>query len=76
MNKMLLTRSPFNHFSYETSDGVARQEQGQLKQIGDQAAIVVRGTISWVAADGQTYTINYVADENGFQPEGAHLPKA
>ncbi|KAJ6640664.1 Flexible cuticle protein 12 [Pseudolycoriella hygida] len=64
-------------FAYETSDGVARQEQGELKNAGtDHAAIAVRGTISWVAADGQQYTLNYIADENGYQPEAAHLPKA
>lgn len=64
-------------FSYETSDGIARQEQAELKNAGtDHAALAVHGTISWVAADGQQYTLNYVADENGYRPEGAHLPKA
>ena len=63
--------------SYETSDGVSRQEQAELKNVGtENEALSVRGTITWVAADGQTYTLNYLADENGFQPEGAHLPKA
>ena len=63
--------------SYETSDGVSRQEQAVLKNVGtDNEALSVRGTITWVAADGQQYTLNYIADENGFQPEGAHLPKA
>lgn len=47
-----------------------------MKNVGtDHAALAVRGTISWVAADGQQYTLNYVADENGYRPEGAHLPK-
>lgn len=59
----------------ETSDGKTHQEEGQLKNVGSEdEAIVVRGSYSFVAGDGQTYTVNYVADENGFQPEGAHLP--
>ncbi|CAD7083182.1 unnamed protein product [Hermetia illucens] len=64
-------------FAYETSDGTSRQEQAQLKNIGSEnEALVVRGSISWIGADGQQYTLNYIADENGFQPEGAHLPRA
>ena len=62
-------------FSLETSDGKTHQEQGQLQNVGSEnEAIVVRGSYSFVADDGQTYTVNYIADENGFQPEGAHLP--
>lgn len=67
----------FEPNSYETSDGVSRQEQAELKNAGSEnEAIAVRGSISWIAPDGQTYTLNYIADENGFQPEGEHLPKA
>lgn len=63
--------------SYETSDGIARQESAELKNAGtDHASLAVHGTIQWVAPDGQQYTVNYVADENGFQPQGVHLPKA
>lgn len=63
--------------SVETSDGKSHQEEGQLKDVGtDHEAIVVRGSYTYVGDDGQTYTINYLADENGFQPEGAHLPRA
>ncbi|XP_063701189.1 endocuticle structural protein SgAbd-6-like [Culicoides brevitarsis] len=63
-------------FAYETSDGVSRSEEAQLKNVGtENEAMAVRGTVTWVAADGQTYTLNYIADENGFQPEGAHLPR-
>ncbi|XP_077288011.1 endocuticle structural protein SgAbd-6-like [Arctopsyche grandis] len=64
-------------FAYETSDGTSRQEQAELKNAGtENEALVVRGTISWIAPDGQKYTLTYVADENGFQPQGDHLPKA
>lgn len=63
-------------FAVETSDGKSHQEEGQLKDIGtDHEAIVVRGSYSYIGDDGQTYTVNYLADENGFQPEGAHLPR-
>ncbi|XP_017470783.1 PREDICTED: larval cuticle protein 8-like [Rhagoletis zephyria] len=62
-------------FALETSDGKTHNEEGQLKNIGaEDETIVVRGSFSFVADDGQTYTVNYIADENGFQPEGAHLP--
>lgn len=64
------------HIRYETSDGVSRSEQAELKQIdAETKALSVRGTITWTAADGQQYTLNYLADENGFQPQGDHLPK-
>ncbi|EDV41234.2 uncharacterized protein Dana_GF23526 [Drosophila ananassae] len=64
-------------FRFETSDGVKADAQGQLNNIGsDHESLAVRGSFSFVADDGQTYTVNYVADENGFQPQGAHLPVA
>lgn len=63
--------------SLETSDGNKQEAQGQLENVGtEDEAIAVRGSFSFVADDGQTYTINYVADRNGYQPVGAHLPVA
>lgn len=59
----------------ETSDGQSRQEQGQLQNAGSEnEAIAVRGQFSYIGDDGVTYTVTYIADENGFQPQGAHLP--
>ncbi|XP_019527192.2 flexible cuticle protein 12 [Aedes albopictus] len=64
-------------FAFETSDGQSRQEQAELRRLADDVeALVVRGSYSFTADDGQVYTVNYIADENGFQPEAAHLPKA
>merc|ERR1711974_462706 len=56
-------------FSYETEHGVQ-------KQIGDkpeEAGTVSQGKFSYPEG-AVTYTITWVADENGFQATGAHLP--
>lgn len=64
-------------FSYETSNGISHQEQAQLKNAGtEDEAMVVQGSYSYYGPDGQLYTVQYIADENGFRPQGAHLPSA
>lgn len=67
-----------NHFffSYETSNGISASETAQVQNAGSEnEAISARGQYSYVGADGVNYVVQYVADENGFQPQGAHLPK-
>lgn len=67
----------FLPFRFETSDGVSRKETATVKNLGTkEEAISVEGSVSWVGPDGVHYTLNYLADENGFQPEGKHLPVA
>ncbi|GBP16668.1 Larval cuticle protein 65Ag2 [Eumeta japonica] len=57
------------HYYVETSDGTARQEQGTLKQISEDAkALEVTGSYRYIAPDGLVYTVTYTADEHGFQP--------
>ncbi|KAM8710144.1 hypothetical protein ACLKA7_016871 [Drosophila subpalustris] len=64
-------------YAFETSDGIQRQEAGKLINAGEESeAIAVKGSYSYTAPDGQVITVSYVADENGFQPQGAHIPKA
>lgn len=61
-------------YRYETGNSIQAEEAGQLKNIGGEEAIAVHGSYSYTGDDGQQYTVNYVADENGYRPEGAHLP--
>lgn len=54
-----------------------QSEAGNLRQVSgaETPVVVVQGEYSYTAPDGQQIRLTYVADENGFQPEGAHLPK-
>ena len=64
--------------SYETGNGIAAQEQGVLKNAGNPDAEVeeVQGSFQYTAPDGSPVALQYVANENGFQPQGSHLPVA
>ncbi|CAK1552271.1 unnamed protein product [Leptosia nina] len=58
------------NFEFETSDGTQRQESGTLKQISeDVKALEVQGSYKYAAPDGLIYTVTYIADEHGFQPQ-------
>ncbi|XP_055609766.1 endocuticle structural glycoprotein ABD-5-like [Uranotaenia lowii] len=61
-------------FTYELSDGQIRSEVGTYKDAKDAEGkdvkvLVVQGSYSYVAPDGQTHWVNYVADENGYRPK-------
>ncbi|XP_029161182.1 larval cuticle protein 65Ag1-like isoform X2 [Nylanderia fulva] len=54
---------------------LSAQEYGYLNNAGtDQGTLNVRGNYNYTDNDGNTFHISYIADENGFQPKGAHLP--
>ncbi|CAO1341517.1 unnamed protein product [Diamesa tonsa] len=63
-------------WAYETGNGIQAEEQGYQKEIPGQEekANVAQGRYSYTAPDGQLIEVTYIADENGFQPQGAHLP--
>ncbi|XP_060656727.1 larval cuticle protein 65Ag1-like [Drosophila nasuta] len=64
-------------FGYENSDGASHDEQGVVKNLGaDNEGISVTGSYKFIGDDGVIYEVTYIADENGFQPQGAHLPVA
>ncbi|XP_045472422.1 endocuticle structural glycoprotein SgAbd-5-like [Harmonia axyridis] len=64
------------NFAFKTSDGSQRQEKAELKNPGGKdESIVVEGSYTFIGTDGNTYTINYIADENGYRASGNHLPK-
>lgn len=62
-------------YEYETSNGIKANENGQLKQIGEEKGMTAQGGYSYTAPDGTLISVTYVADENGFQPTGDHIPQ-
>ncbi|KAL7732422.1 hypothetical protein ACLKA6_004391 [Drosophila palustris] len=54
-------------YQFETSNGIAQQEQG----VGGYYA---SGSSQYYSPEGQLIQLTYTADENGFQPQGEHLP--
>ncbi|XP_014363480.1 endocuticle structural glycoprotein ABD-4 [Papilio machaon] len=63
-------------YSFETGNGISADQKGDLKKVGDVEALEVQGQFQYPGEDGQNIQLTYTADENGFQPQGAHLPTA
>lgn len=62
------------NYAYKTSNNIEAQEKGELHDDGENKAIVATGSFKFTAPDGIEYEITYIADKNGFQPTGAHIP--
>lgn len=58
------------NFAFETSNGIAHQEEGKLNNAGSEnEAMEVHGSYSYTDVTGKKITVTFVADENGFRPQ-------
>ena len=55
-------------YAFDTTNGIAISESGSPTE--------VHGSFEYVSPEGTAVKLVYTADENGFHPEGAHLPVA
>ncbi|XP_071520567.1 endocuticle structural glycoprotein SgAbd-5-like [Panulirus ornatus] len=58
-------------FQYETSDGVARHESGSQRD-----GQVAQGGWRYTSPEGEAVDITFVADHEGYKPQGDVLPVA
>ncbi|XP_028179284.1 pupal cuticle protein 36a-like [Ostrinia furnacalis] len=56
-------------YAYETENGIYAEENGVATN-----GVEAQGGFSYTGDDGQVYSIRYTADQNGFVPQGDHLP--
>lgn len=56
-------------YDFETSNGIRADASGVATN-----GVQSQGSFAYKGDDGQDYSITYTADENGYQPQGAHLP--
>ncbi|XP_047997134.1 pupal cuticle protein 36a-like [Leguminivora glycinivorella] len=56
-------------YDFETSNGIRADAQGVATN-----GVQSQGSFGYKGDDGQDYSITYTADENGYRPQGAHLP--
>ncbi|CAL7948818.1 unnamed protein product [Xylocopa violacea] len=63
-------------YSYETENGIYHSETGSpvVTDARSAPAVVTQGQYQYTAPDGTPISVRYVADQNGFQPEGEHIP--
>ena len=64
------------HYSYETENGISQDVSGEMKTVNDAQVYVMKGSYSYIGNDGQTYTVDWYADETGYHPSAPHLPRS
>ncbi|KAK9681390.1 Insect cuticle protein [Popillia japonica] len=65
--------TPVSSPGYETANGIKVEERGIRSNLQD-SPIISSGTFEYTAPDNTAIAVKYVANENGFLPEGSHLP--
>ena len=66
---------PNFNFMYQTANDISVMAEGELKNICDEDVSVMRGSYEYVGPDGNTYKVEWYADETGFHPTLDHLPQ-
>jgi len=70
------TIDPSFDYSFESENGIKQEAVGTMRRVDDSDVAVMKGSYSYIGVDGQTYTVDWYADETGFHPSAPHLPRS
>lgn len=62
-------------YSFESENGIKQEAVGTMKVVDDNEVSVMKGSYSYIGADGESYQVDWYADETGFHASAPHLPK-
>ena len=68
--------NPEFRYSFETENDIKQEAEGTLRNVGGTEVVVMRGSYSYVGVDGNTWTVDWYADETGYHPSAPHLPRS
>lgn len=64
------------NYIFETQNGINAEESGRIEATAEgKEGLRSHGFYEYIGDDGQLYRVDYVADTNGFLPQGDHIPK-
>merc|ERR1712012_10457 len=66
---------PEFRYAFETENDIKQEASGELRNVDGADVVVMKGSYSYVGADGLTYQVDWYADETGYHPSAPHLPQ-
>ena len=83
VEQIAIVRSQYNppaetglfDYAFESANGIKQEATGSLRLVDDSEVSVMKGSYSYVGADGLLYEVAWYADETGFHPTAPHFPQ-
>ena len=70
------TPNPEFSYSFETENDISQSAEGSMRNVDGVDVVVMKGSYSYVGVDGNTWSVDWYADETGFHPSAPFLPKS
>ncbi|KAJ8942561.1 hypothetical protein NQ318_021963 [Aromia moschata] len=69
-----IENTPIPIISQESDISIDGSYRNSYETANENETEEVQGSFQYTAPDGTPIQLSYIANENGFQPQGAHLP--